>query len=65
VPDPILGEEIHAVIVLKPQAKVSGDEIINYCRERMAGFKYPRHVEFRASLPKDGTGKIAKRSLRE
>lgn len=65
VSDPVLGEEVHAVLVLKPDARVSGDDIIAYCRERMAGFKYPRSIEFRSALPKDATGKVLKRTLRE
>ena len=43
---------------------VATDEIIAYCKERLAGYKYPRLVEFRDALPKGPTGKILKRELR-
>jgi long-chain acyl-CoA synthetase len=61
VADPSLGEEVSAILVLKPQMHASANEIIDYCRERMAAYKYPRYVEFRDSLPKDATGKVLKR----
>jgi long-chain acyl-CoA synthetase len=65
VPDASLGEEVSAILVLKPHMQASVTEIIEYCRERMAAYKYPRYVEFRDSLPKDGTGRVLKRNLRE
>ncbi len=65
IPDAALGEEVSAVLVLKPQMHASANEIMDYCRERMAAYKYPRYVEFRDSLPKDATGKVLKRNLRE
>jgi long-chain acyl-CoA synthetase len=64
VPDEALGEEVKAVVVLRPNHTVSAADIISYCRERIASFKYPRYVEFRDSLPKNPTGKILKRELR-
>ncbi len=64
VPDEALGEEVKAVVVLRPNHSVPGADIISYCRERIASFKYPRYVEFRDSLPKSATGKVLKRELR-
>jgi long-chain acyl-CoA synthetase len=63
VPDERLGEEIKAFIVLKPGASISGEELIAWCRDEIAAFKYPRYVEFRESLPIGPTGKVVKRQL--
>ena len=64
VPNQALGEEIRAVVVLKAGQVAEASEIIAYCKERLAAYKYPRSVEFRATLPKTATGKILKRELR-
>jgi long-chain acyl-CoA synthetase len=64
VPDPALGEEIKAVVACKPGQSASEQEIMDYCKERLAAYKYPRSVEFRESLPKTATGKILKRELK-
>lgn len=64
VPDERLGEEVKACIVLKPGASATEDEIIEWCKERMAAYKYPRHIEFYETLPVSATGKILKRELR-
>ncbi len=65
VPDPIFGEEIKAVVVLKDGATSSEDELKEFCRERVAAYKYPRYIEIRQeALPKNATGKILKRELR-
>ncbi|NTU78366.1 MAG: long-chain fatty acid--CoA ligase [Chloroflexales bacterium] len=64
MPDPALGEEIKAVVSCKPGQSVSEQELIDYCKERLAAYKYPRSVEFRESLPKTATGKILKRELK-
>jgi long-chain acyl-CoA synthetase len=65
VPDVVHGEEIKAVVVLKDNASASEDELREYCRERIAAYKYPRYIEVRREqLPKNATGKILKRELR-
>jgi len=63
-PDPRLGEEVVAFVVLKPGAEADPGDIIAYCRERLAAYKYPRDVRIVADLPKGPTGKILKRELR-
>ncbi len=65
VPDAYRGETVKAYIVLKPGAQATADEIIGFCRERMASFKTPRQVEFRDSLPKSLIGKHLRRVLLE
>jgi long-chain acyl-CoA synthetase len=64
VPCEISGEEIKAFIVRKDGAEATEEEIIGWCKENMASYKYPRFVEFRDSLPMTATGKILKRELR-
>src|SRR4051794_17103717 len=64
VPDERLGEEIKAFVVRRPSATTSEAELIAWTREQVAAYKYPRHVEFRDSLPTGATGKILKRDLR-
>jgi long-chain acyl-CoA synthetase len=64
VPHESHGEEVKAVLALAPGAQVSEQEIIAFCKERLSGYKYPRIVEFRETLPKGPTGKILKRELK-
>ncbi len=64
VPDERLGEEVKAFIVRKPGAQVTEQEIIAWCKEQFAAYKYPRSVEFRDSLPVSPTGKLLKRELK-
>ena len=64
VPSDELGEEIKAVVVVKDGKEVTENELIEFCKANMAGYKYPRFVEFRESLPMTATGKILKRELR-
>jgi long-chain acyl-CoA synthetase len=64
VPDQALGEEVKAVVACKPGQSTTEQEIMDYCKERLAAYKYPRSVEFRESLPKTATGKILKRELK-
>lgn len=67
VPDPHRGENIKAIIILRPQHKglVKKKEMIAWAKNKMAAYKYPRIVEFVDELPKTGSGKILKRALRE
>src|SRR6267378_4700642 len=57
VPHPTHGEEVKAVVVLKPGSTATAEEIVAYCKEHLAAYKYPRVVEFREELPKTATGK--------
>jgi long-chain acyl-CoA synthetase len=64
VPDEALGEEVGAVVVRRPDSEAGADEIRAFVRERVAAYKYPRHVWFTDELPKGATGKILKREIR-
>jgi len=63
-PDERLGEEVVAVVALRPGHDVSAEDIIAYTRERLAAYKYPREIRFMAELPKGPSGKILKSTLR-
>lgn len=65
VPSEKWGEQVHAVIVLKPGADASGEDIVAHCRTRIAGYKCPRSVEFREALPLSSIGKVLKTELRK
>lgn len=65
VPDPEWGETLRAFIVLRNGQSVSEIEVINYCRESLADYKRPRRVTFLEELPRNPTGKVLKRELRE
>ena len=53
-----------AVVQLKPGSSASAEELISYCKERIAAYKYPRSVQFVDQLPMGPTGKILKRELK-
>ena len=63
VPDDLYGEEVAAVVVLKPGASASAQEVIDYCKARLADFKCPKTVRFLDDIPKGPTGKLLKREL--
>jgi len=65
MPDPHKGEVPKAFVVLKEDEFCAEHEIIQYLRERLAAYKIPKYVEFRTSLPKNTTGKILKRLLKD
>lgn len=65
VPDQYRGEAVKAFVVLKDGARASADELVEFCREKMAKYKVPSYVEFRDSLPKSAVGKVLRRELRE
>ena len=61
VPDDYQGEAVKAWVVLRAGKQVTGDELRAYCRERLTGYKVPKYVEFRDSLPKTMVGKVLRR----
>jgi long-chain acyl-CoA synthetase len=65
VPDPYRGETVKAFVVLREHATCSIDDLQQFCRERMAAYKYPRTIEIVQELPKTLTGKVLRRRLRE
>ncbi|MGD0625554.1 MAG: long-chain fatty acid--CoA ligase [Thermodesulfobacteriota bacterium] len=64
IPDPYRGETVKAFVVLKPGEKMTEEEVIKYCGEKLAKYKVPKMVEFMSSLPKSGVGKILRKELR-
>jgi long-chain acyl-CoA synthetase len=64
LPHEELGEEVGAAVVLKPGHHAEADDIKRFVKERVAAYKYPRHVWFEASLPKGPTGKILRREIK-
>jgi acyl-CoA synthetase (AMP-forming)/AMP-acid ligase II len=65
VPDEKWGEAVKGFVVLRSDCGVSADEIITFCRERIARYKAPKSIDFISSLPKTGSGKIEKKKLRD
>jgi long-chain acyl-CoA synthetase len=65
LPDERMGEEVSAVVALKPGQTVSEEELIAFTKERVAAYKYPRTIRFLDSLPKGPTGKILKKELKQ
>jgi long-chain acyl-CoA synthetase len=65
LPDEKRGETVKAFIVLKEGQAATPEEIIAFCRERMAAYKAPRTVEFKTDLPKSLIGKVLRRVLKE
>ncbi|SEO09869.1 AMP-binding protein [Actinacidiphila rubida] len=64
VPDAYRGESVKAYVSLRPGADADPAEIVAYCKERLAAYKYPREVEVLGDLPKTATGKILRRELK-
>jgi long-chain acyl-CoA synthetase len=64
IPDPVVGEEIHAYAVLKEGETATSEEIVEHCKGRLAPYKCPRTVHFIASLPKSTTGRVIRHKLR-
>ncbi len=65
IPDDEFGEAVHAVIQLRPGEELTEDQVKKFLRSRVAGYSLPRRVEFRDELPREDSGKIFKRKLRE
>ena len=63
VPDQLYGEEVAAVVVLKPGAEISEQDVIEFCKARLADYKCPKTVRFVEDIPKGPTGKLLKREL--
>jgi long-chain acyl-CoA synthetase len=65
VPDARWGEAVHAVVVPRPQHQVDTATLIAFCRQHIAGYKVPKHIDVQSEpLPKSGPGKVLKRELR-
>jgi acyl-CoA synthetase (AMP-forming)/AMP-acid ligase II len=65
IPSEKWGEEVKAVVVAKPDVEVLAEDIIDFCKERLGGYKQPRTVDFIAELPRNPSGKVLKKDLRE
>jgi long-chain acyl-CoA synthetase len=65
VPDERWGETVKALVVPRPGSTPTVDELVAFARERLAGYKLPRSIEFVAELPRSATGKVLKRELRD
>ena len=65
VPESYRGETVMAIVVPCPQAQVSAEALIHFCRERLAAYKVPTIIEFRAELPKTMVGKVLRQQLRQ
>jgi fatty-acyl-CoA synthase/long-chain acyl-CoA synthetase len=65
VPDPQWGEALKAVIVLKQSAKITGEELQRFCKDRLSSYKVPKSVDFVSSLPHTEVGKVNKVKVRE
>jgi long-chain acyl-CoA synthetase len=64
IPDEYRGESVKAFVSVRPGSEVSEQELIDFCKERMSAYKYPRQVELMNELPKTVTGKLLRRELR-
>jgi long-chain acyl-CoA synthetase len=65
IPDEYRGETVKAFVVRKPDGGVTEEEILAFCKERLAPYKTPKAVEFRDELPKSTVGKLLRRVLTE
>jgi acyl-CoA synthetase (AMP-forming)/AMP-acid ligase II len=65
IPDETWGEAVKAIVVLKPGKTATASDIINFTRSRIAGYKTPKSVDFLSALPRNASGKILRRNLRD
>jgi long-chain acyl-CoA synthetase len=65
IPDPHTGEGVKAFVQLKPGMKATEEEILEFCKDKISGYKRPKAIEFRESLPTSVIGKVLRRVLRE
>jgi long-chain acyl-CoA synthetase len=63
IPSLDLGEEVTAFVTLKPKIEIAAEDLIDYCKDRLAHFKYPRRISILDELPKGATGKVLKAEL--
>jgi long-chain acyl-CoA synthetase len=64
VPDSFSGEAVKVFVVRKPGAGLSAEELLDYCKQNLVKYKWPRHIAFLDALPRTGVGKIDKRALK-
>lgn len=64
-PNPVLGEDVHLVAVLGPDADADEDELMRFCREHLADYKVPRSASFMDALPRNAMGKLSRAELKE
>jgi long-chain acyl-CoA synthetase len=65
IPDPKSGESVKAYVQLVQGKSATEQELLDYCKERLAGYKRPRSIEFREELPVSVVGKVLRRVLRD
>jgi fatty-acyl-CoA synthase len=65
IPDPYWIEAVCAIVVSKEGAELTDEQVIEFCKEKLSKFKVPKYVQFTTELPKNPSGKILKRTLRE
>ncbi|MEW6187735.1 MAG: AMP-binding protein, partial [Thermodesulfobacteriota bacterium] len=65
VPDPIMGEEVKAFVVVKPGFYLSSEALIAYCRRTLGRFKCPRYIEFIDAIPRSPVGKVLRQELKD
>jgi long-chain acyl-CoA synthetase len=65
IPDDEYGEAVHACVQAQPGASLNEDGVRGYLRDHLSGFKIPKSIDFRSELPREDSGKIFKRKLRE
>jgi acyl-coenzyme A synthetase/AMP-(fatty) acid ligase len=62
-PNPVLGEDVHLVAVLRPEASATAEDLITFCRDHLADYKVPRSVSFRDALPRNAMNKVVRSEL--
>ena len=65
VPDELWGESVKAVVALKPNKEVRQEELVSFCKERLAAYKCPKSIDFLPEIPKNAAGKLAKGELKK
>ena len=65
LPDPYRGETIKAFVVPREGETLTEEEVVAYCKEKLAAYKVPRQIELAEELPKSAIGKVLRRELRE